>query len=792
MENSAPPAPPPPGQLPGAIEDYCRADIHVHSRGFWDNDPTDPRPFLGYSLPLLLLQLCIIFVLTQLLHLLMKRARMPRVVSELLAGIILGPTVLGQIPTFTETFFPAEGQTYLDLLSKIGFIYATFMCGVKMDPKMVLKCGKKAFTIGVTAVMVPFAVFTKISKGLDHSEISRYRRLSVKAIFSIQFLSSFPVTASLLVDLKIINSELGRLALATTLVSDLVSNGVSTVFSIIKIATMTTMPVLSVHSLVMTTAFILITFVVVRPLSARVIKMTPEGRPVDTSFVIFMTFFVLFTVVVTDNVGISYQYGPFLLGLVVPDGPPLGSTLVDKLDTIISGLFGPLFVAYCGLRVNLIELYDLEFVAVIWVTIALSFLSKYFTVLLTSLACNVPLKGAASLAFMMNTQGFIQMSFYFNNAVNQTFDAETFSMLTSSVIVTAAASYIFVGFLHDYSRTYAGYRKRNIENSSLTSELRIMSCAYRPDDVLAAKKLLDVSFPCKGSPISVYALHLVELVGQATPLLIDHQLGQKHSSQVSNARSQKILDMFQSFEMQHLESATVQFFTAISMPKFMHHDICSLAFDKLTFFIMLPFHRRWNQQGRLISDSTMLRTINCNVLDMAPCSIGVLIDRHKIRKKMPAGPSAAYRVAVIFMGGSDDREALAYGRRMSMSLEVEFSLIRLVPLNPDMAENQWDTVLDAEMLKSVRVLGQQQDNIVYREESVSDGAESALIVHAMEEAFDLILVGRRHKDNTPQLSGLTEWNDLPELGPLGDMLAAADINFPVSVLVCQQQPLQQK
>nr|GMD02137.1 cation/H(+) antiporter 3-like [Ipomoea batatas] len=783
--------PPPPGQMPGQTDDFCRADIYIHSRGFWDNDPFDPRPFLSYSLPLLLVQLCIIFVLTQFLHLLMKRALMPRVVSELLAGIILGPTVLGQIPKFTKTFFPAEGKTYLDLLSKIGFIYATFMCGVKMDPKMVLKCGRKAFTIGVTTVMVPLALFSKYSKVLDLSGIHRYRRLSVKAIFSIQFLSSFPVTAALLVDLKIINSELGRLALATALVGDLVSNGVSTIFSIMRIASMTSMPILSLHSLVLTTAFVVVTFIVVRPLSARVIKMTPEGRPVDVSFVIFMTFFVLFTVMVTDNVGISYQYGPFLLGLVVPDGPPLGSTLVDKLDTIISGLFAPLFLTYCGLKVNLVILFDLEFAAVIWVTIALSFLSKYFTVLLTSLACNVPPKDAASLAFMMNTQGFIQMSFYFNNVVNQTFDGETFSMLTSSVIVTAAASYIFVGFLHDYSKIYAGYRKRNIENSTLTSELRILSCAYRPDDVLAAKKLLDASFPCKESPISVYALHLVEQVGQATPLLIDHQLGQKHSSQVSNARSQKILDMFQSFEMQHSELATVQFFTAISMLKFMHHDICSLAFDKLTFFIMLPFHRRWNQQGRMISDSTTLRTINCNVLDMAPCSVGILIDRHKIRKKMPGGPSA-YQVAVIFIGGSDDREALAYGRRMSMSPEVQFTLMRLVPLNPDMAESQWDTVLDAEMLKSVRVLEQQRDNVVYREERVTDGAESALILHAMEEAFDLILVGRRHKDKTPQLSGLTDWNDLPELGPLGDMLAAADINFPVSVLVCQQQPYKHK
>ncbi|VFQ72802.1 unnamed protein product [Cuscuta campestris] len=785
--------PPPPGQLPGDPENKCEAIIHIHSPGVWDvGDPNYPRGLFDHTLPLLLLQLCIVFALTQSLYLLIKPARMPRIVAELLAGIILGPTVLGQIPGFTDKIFPPKGHVYLDLLSKIGYIFFIFLSGVKMDPTLVLKCGRKAWTIGVLAVVLPFAVFSNFSAQLtNYPSIHRYRRVAIKSIFSIQFLSSFPVTASLLVDLKIINSELGRLALAAGLVSDLLSNAGSSYFSYVKIATSSVLPVMSLQAFVLTFGAFAFIFSIVRPLTAWIIKRTPEGKPVDTAFVVLLSFFVFFAVVVTDNVGLSYQYGPFMLGLMIPDGPPLGSTLVEKLDTIVTGLMAPLFLTYCGLKVNLVELYDLYFVIVVLVTISVSLMVKYMAVFFPSLACNVPPKDALSLAFMMNTQGIVQMSFYYNNIINQTFDAETFSMLTSSVLITAAGTHLLVGLLYDHSSTYSGYRKRNIENSSATSELRILSCIHRPEDVLAAKRLLDSSFPSKESPLSVYALHMVELVGQATPLLIDHQLGQKHSSRVSNSRSQKIVDMFQSFELQHAESATVQFFTAISMPRFMHHDICSLAFDKLVSFIILPFQRKWNNQGRMISDNPVVRTINTNVLDMAPCSVGILIDRHKIRKQVGTVGSA-YRVAVVFMGGPDDREALSYGKRMCGSPDggVQLTVFRFVTLNPsEMGENQWDAVLDAEILKSVRLLGQQQDNVAYREERVADGAESALIIHAMEGVFDLIIVGRRHKADLTQLSGLTEWNDLPELGPIGDMLAAADISAPVSVLVVQQQSM---
>ncbi|EPS63837.1 hypothetical protein M569_10946, partial [Genlisea aurea] len=704
------------------------------------------------------------------------------------AGIIIGPTVLGQIPNFLPTLFPPEGEIFLELLSRIGYIFFIFLCGVKMDSRTVLTSGIRAWTIGVLGVTIPLSsgfVFNVMNRNAIH----RYRWPAYKSIVSIQNLFPFPVIASILVDLKIMNTELGRLALASALISDLISNLSYTILTYGRIGMMGFANVIMIHSSLLTIILMMFILFVARPFFLGIIKMTPEGKPVTNFHVVFTALLVILVVFITDNVGLNYQYGPFLLGLAVPDGPPLGATLVDRLETPVSGLLAPLLVTFCGMKVNLIELYDLKFVITVWGIVALCVTVKLVGVFAPAVACGMPSNDAAALAFVMTTQGVVQMSFYYYNAVNQTIDGETFSMLTLSVLIQAAVANLIVRSLYDSSRMYSGYQKRDIQHTPATSELRVLTCTHRIDDALAARKILEATYPRRESPLTVYALHMVELIGRAHPQLIDHQLGQKSSSG-GGGRTQKMIDILASFEQQYPGLATVQQFTAMSLTKFMHHDICSVAFGKLASLIILPFHRKWNQQGKMIFESGSSRAVNCEVLDLAPCSVAILIDRHKVKRRgNNPSSSSVYAVGVAFFGGSDDREALAYAKRMSMCPSVQLTVVRFVPTDAYGGDSQWDAVLDAEILKEARMQGAHQDNVVYKEESVKDGVETALIIHDMEDAFDLIMVGRRHKPDTPQLLGLNEWNDLPELGPVGDMLGAPDIEFPVSVLVVQHQNL---
>lgn len=317
------------------------------------------------------------------------------------------------------TLFPREGEVYLDLLSKFGYIFFIYLSGVKMDPKTVLRTGGKAWTIGLLASSVPVITGLIVSY-LYPAIVHKYRWPAYQTIITIQDLFPFPVVASMLVDLKIMNTELGRLTLATALICDLMSNLISTIISYIRISQMGLAGALLIHSSVLTILLILFIVFVARPVCLWIVRRTPEGRSVRKFHVILMALLVLVVVLISDNVGLNYQYGPFLLGLLaVPDGPPLGSTLVDKLETFVSGLLTPLLITYCGMKANLYEIFDLQWVAVVWLITLICFTLKWVSIFVPAVVCRVPGKDAAALAFTLCAQGVVQMSFYYYNVVNQ-------------------------------------------------------------------------------------------------------------------------------------------------------------------------------------------------------------------------------------------------------------------------------------------------------------------------------------------------------------------------------------
>lgn len=306
----------------------------------------------------------------------------------------------------------------MDLLSKIGYIFFIFLSGVKMDPRTVLRTGIKAWTIGVLSCTLPLAgSLVLISYRQEKS--NKYRWPAYKNTITIQNLFPFPVIAAMLVDLKIMNSELGRLALASALISDLVSNLSSTIITHGRVGLAGFANDIMIHSTFLTVCLILFILCVGRPLSLWIIQKTPEGKPVSRFHLILMSFLVFVVVLLTDNVGLNYQYGPFLLGLAVPDGPPLGSTMVDRLETLVSGLLAPLLVTYCGMNVNLVEIFDLRFIGEIWIVIGACLGMKLVAAFVPAVICRVPIKDAVALAFIMSAQGVVQMSFYYYNFVNQ-------------------------------------------------------------------------------------------------------------------------------------------------------------------------------------------------------------------------------------------------------------------------------------------------------------------------------------------------------------------------------------
>ncbi|XVF34304.1 hypothetical protein REPUB_Repub18cG0048000 [Reevesia pubescens] len=741
---------------------------------------------MDFAAPRLHLQMVVTFVLTQTIHSVLKYLGLPIFISQILAGIVLGPMVFSDKHSLVA--MSEDSVTVLGTVASFGYVFFLFLSGVKMDVSMTYKSGKKAVCIGFLTVVVPLIFCLIIDRIFPMEEGNMF---TTKTVFLALTYSgtSFPVIHNLLSELKILNSELGRLGLSAAIVGDIVSQFLLTIFQLVKVGVEQNISV-AVKQCGMTICYVLLLVLVLRPGMKWMVRRTPEGGQIKDIFLYTVVLVFMMTPRLTKIFNVFILFSPFLLGLAVPDGPPLGSALVEKFDPVISGLFLPLFATTCGMRIDLSYLNTRkanQFAKDQAIAAAVTLIVKFVASLMLSLLCKMPTRDSLALAFILITKGIVEMGSYSFLTDSRVISEDIFAFMSIFIIVIASIVPIIVRSLYDPSRRYVCYQKRSIMHSKHNEELRMIGCIHVPSNVNSIINILNASCPTRESPIALDVLHLVKLRGQATPLFIAHQ---KHKKSLSKSCSENVVLAFNQFERDNWVAASVNVFTAVSPPNSMYEDICNLAMDRLTSFIILPFHRRWYIDGSIESEDQTIRSLNCEILERAPCSVGILVEgwrhlrRFNSRDTLSSDNSSSYSIAVVFLGGKDDREALALAKRMSQDRSVSLTVIRLKAANSlgaILAEN--DRILDDVMLRNIK----ESVYMTYVEEQVNSGPETSTFLRSIVDEHQLIIVGRGYNREAPQTVGLEEWSEFPEIGVIGDLLSSADFGGNYSVFIVQQQ-----
>lgn len=200
--------------------------------------------------------------------------------------------------------------------------------------------------------------------------------------------------------------------------------------------------------------------------------------------------------------------------------------------------------------------------------------------------------------------------------------------------------------------------------------------------------------------------------------------------------------------------------------------------DKKARLLVLPFHKASDGMREMARGS--LQSFNRNVLDYAPCSVAILVDR--------GGVTCAHtnhllqRAIMYFIGGADDREALSIAMRM-VTGGIALTVVRFRMRG---GEDEVDEE-DEKLIGDLRMRYGQSEGIVYVEKLLMDAEGTVAVLRDMSEKFDLVIVGRRKGTDSELTKGLSAWSECPELGVVGDMLAATEFGGKVSILVVQQQ-----
>ncbi|GLT26796.1 hypothetical protein SLA2020_018380 [Shorea laevis] len=766
----------------------CKRTHEDHSVGvFYGENP------LEFSFDVIIFEIVFVITVTQILRILLRPLKQPRIVSEVIGGIIIGPSVLGRSKEFKKYIFPENANFVLKNVGIMGFMLYLFVNGLKMDLSLMKKSGKKQYGICILGITIPSIVACIVGFSIRSTMLDEQLSLSssIMAFSGTASMTGFPVLYPILRELNLLSSEVGRLALAVALIGDVLGIGSIVIFEAVKQGEVETMN--TIWYLISLAILLLFLFTAVKRVMVWIVKRTPEGEPVDQIYIIIILTGVFASAFLTDMFGIAVANGPFWLGLVIPDGPPLGATLVEKSETIVMELIMPFSFALVGLYTDVFAMAagDWENLLPLFIITVAGWLAKFVVITTAGLLFNLTFKDSLALGLIMSLRGQIEFILYVHWLDKKIAKVDTYTMM---VLVTTAMTAIvspLITLLYDPTKPYMVHKRRTIQHTPPDTELRIVLCVHDQETLPGLINLLDYSHPTLNSPFTVFALHLIELIGRAAPIVIDHDQQKEPSKYGHYETIHNALKLYQNSKGELLK---LHSYTAWTPKRTMYQDLCKLAMAKKAVLIILPFYKERVEDIASTTELTRggVKSTNLNVLAHAPCSIGIFVDKAYLRNPLLARSfrGSLYSFVVLFMGGADAREALAYADRMVANPDVCLTVVRFLSYNNE-GDNEMEKKLDDGVVTWFWVKNEGNERMVYREVVVKNGEETLAAIQAMNDgSCDLWVMGRKQGINPVLLEGLSDWSqNQEELGVLGDYIASADFGGSASVLVVQQQIL---
>ncbi len=359
-------------------------------------------------LSILLVQIIVILIMAGLFRRLFRRIHQPPVMGEMIAGIVMGPSVLGLIyPQALGFLFPASSLGTLQLLSQIGVVLFMFIVGMEVNVQQLREKGSAAVMISHASIIIPFLLGTALSLFLYQGLAPAGTSFNAFALFIgvAMSITAFPVLARILEDRGLTQTQLGSIAITCAAVDDVTAWCIlALVIALVKSTGIASAGITVGLTLVFAAAMVF----VVRPQLARVIK-EPDSQLHRRRLVPIILAFVLACALTTEIIGIHALFGAFLAGVVMPPSTEFRIFLKDKLEAFGSYALLPLFFAFTGLRTQIGLLNDLEGWLLCAVIILVAIAGKLGGSMLMSRWTGMSWTQSFSIGVLMNTRGLVEL-----------------------------------------------------------------------------------------------------------------------------------------------------------------------------------------------------------------------------------------------------------------------------------------------------------------------------------------------------------------------------------------------
>lgn len=375
----------------------------------WDNFLESFKTNLHHPLALLLAQIVTIILVARLFGWICMKIKQPSVIGEMIAGIVLGPSLVGMyFPEFSAFLFPKESLGNLQFLSQIGLILFMYIVGMELDLSVLRKKAHDAVVISHASIIIPFALGIGLSYFIYKEFAPEGIQFTSFALFIAIAMSitAFPVLARIIQERNLQKTKLGTVVITCAAADDITAWCIlAAVIAIVKAGSFES----SLYVILMAIAYVFFMIKIVRPFLKRIGDLQAGKSTINKPMVAIFFLTLILSAYATEVIGIHALFGAFMAGAIMPENAKFRTLFIDKVEDVALVLLLPLFFVFTGLRTQIGLLNDSH----LWITagfiILTAVVGKFAGSALTAKFLGINWKESLTIGALMNTRGLMEL-----------------------------------------------------------------------------------------------------------------------------------------------------------------------------------------------------------------------------------------------------------------------------------------------------------------------------------------------------------------------------------------------
>ncbi|BAY76410.1 sodium/hydrogen exchanger [Nostoc linckia NIES-25] len=362
-----------------------------------------------HTVILVLVEVLIVIGLSRLVGLGFRSIKQPLVIGEIVAGIMLGPSLFGLIaPHVAVTLFPPETIPFLNVLSQVGLIFFMFLIGLELNPKYLSGQLEVAVLTSHVSILVPFSLGTLLAVVLYPLVSNASVSFTAFALFlgAAMSITAFPVLARIITENNLQGTRLGTLALTCAAVDDV------TAWCLLAVAIAVARTgdfAGAIPTIIESIVYIGFMLTVGRWFLQGLAKHYQRAGRLSQLLLAGIYMAVVASALITELIGIHLIFGAFLLGAAMPKNEDLVRELAVKTEDFVLIFLLPIFFAYSGLRTQIGLLNRPELWLLCALVLAVAIAGKYFGTYIAARVSGINKREASALGWLMNTRGLTEL-----------------------------------------------------------------------------------------------------------------------------------------------------------------------------------------------------------------------------------------------------------------------------------------------------------------------------------------------------------------------------------------------